>query len=228
MSTDIAHLALRLVGPMQSWGCESQYSRRNTGRFPTKSALAGLLCAALGVPRGSERERNVLEAVRRTKLLVVAIPRLAAGSGNELPYRRLLDYHTVQGSVTAEVKGKVKETHLTYRQYLNDAAFGIVLSAEYGFLAELGRALDDPKWGLWLGRKACIPAEPVLAGLFDSEQAALDKLLNGRRLRSFAHQRDVELFEDGADTLPDLPVSFDSNARVFAPRRVQVFEPGAE
>ena len=48
MSIEKAYLALRLVGPMQAWGFESQYNRRNTGRFPTKSALAGLICAAFG------------------------------------------------------------------------------------------------------------------------------------------------------------------------------------
>ena len=101
-----------------------------------------------------------------------------------------------------------------------------MLSGERGFLTEAAKALDNPKWGLWLGRKACIPGEPVLAGLFGNEQEALDKLLGGRPLVSFAHQREVERFEEGADTLPDSPVSFESNARTFGPRRVRVFEPG--
>ena len=75
MSIEKAYLALRLVGPMQAWGFESQYNRRNTGRFPTKSALAGLICAALGVSRGSTKEKEALEAVRSSRLLVVSIPR---------------------------------------------------------------------------------------------------------------------------------------------------------
>ena len=223
MSIEKAYLALRLVGPMQAWGFESQYNRRNTGRFPTKSALAGLICAALGVSRGSTKEKEALEAVRSSRLLVVSIPRRPGKQERALPPRRILDYHTVQNTVTAE--GKPKDTHLTYRQYLNDAGFVAVLSGERRFLSEAAQALDNPKWGIWLGRKACIPAEPVLAGLFDSEQEALDKLLDGRPLAMFANQCEVERFEDGGDTMPDSPISFDSNARMFGPRRVRVFEP---
>jgi CRISPR system Cascade subunit CasD len=105
------------------------------------------------------------DAPRFFRLLAIAVPR--AQGKSPLSPRRLLDYHTVQNAVTAE--GKQKDTHLTYRQYLTDAAFAAVLSGERGSLAEAVQALDDPKWGLWFGRKACIPAEPVLVGLFDSE-----------------------------------------------------------
>lgn len=223
MSIDKAYLAMRLIGPMQSWGFESQYNRRNTGRFPTKSALAGLICAALGASRGSNEEKETLDALRAARLLVIVVPRYRDEYSRILSPRRILDYHTVQNTVTAE--SKPKDTHLTYRQYLNDAGFIAVLCGERGFLIDVARALDNPKWGIWLGRKACIPAEPVLAGVFDSEQDALDKLLNGKLLTSFAHQREVEQFEEGGDTLPDSVMSFDSKSRTFGPRRVRVFEP---
>lgn len=226
MSTEKAHLALRLVGPMQAWGFESQYNRRNTGRFPTKSALAGLICAALGASRGSTKEKEVLDVVRTSRLLVVAVPRQRGGGAHSLSPRKISDYHTVQNTVTAE--GKPKDTHLTYRQYLNDACFVAVLSGERNFLSEAAQAIDNPRWGVWLGRKACIPAEPVFVGLFGSEQEALDRLLGGRSLTSFSRQRETERFDEGGDTLPDSPVCFDSNARMFGPRRVRVFEPGEQ
>ncbi len=47
MLSDNRFLALRLEGPLQSWGFDSQYSRRSTGLMPTKSALAGMCCADL-------------------------------------------------------------------------------------------------------------------------------------------------------------------------------------
>ena len=37
MSSENKYLALRLQGPLQSWGFDSQYNRRNTGLMPTKS-----------------------------------------------------------------------------------------------------------------------------------------------------------------------------------------------
>ena len=56
-------LALRLSGVLQSWGYNSEYTYRNTGLFPTKSAVLGLCCAAKGLNRGSDEEREFLEAV---------------------------------------------------------------------------------------------------------------------------------------------------------------------
>jgi len=128
MSIEIAHLALRLEGPLQSWGFASQYNRRNTGLMPTKSAILGMCCAALGLPRGSEEEAKILTSCVSLYFLAIAIPR-SQNYGDrsfELPVRRITDYHTVQNTKTAE--GKPKRTHLTYRQYLCDSAFAGVLS----------------------------------------------------------------------------------------------------
>ena len=44
-------LLMRLAGPMQSWGTQSQFRERDTGLEPSKSGVIGLLCAALGRPR---------------------------------------------------------------------------------------------------------------------------------------------------------------------------------
>jgi len=222
MSTSIVYLALRLEGPLQAWGFDSQYNHRNTGLLPTKSAILGLCCAALGLPRGSTAEADWLKRLRNTRMLAIAIPRVASRHEKPLPVRRVTDYHTVQNTKTAE--GKLKDTHLTYRQYLCDAAFGVVLSGEQELLAQIARALDDPIWGVWLGRKACVPTAPVLGGVFASENEALHALIGDIHLQQFTHQREVENFADGVDTLPDQPVSFDSTQRAHAPRRVVTFE----
>src|SRR5437016_606458 len=49
----MATLLLRLAGPMQSWGTRSRFDDRDTERFPSKSGVIGLLCAALGRPRAA-------------------------------------------------------------------------------------------------------------------------------------------------------------------------------
>lgn len=41
-------LLLWLEGPLQSWGHDSQFDRRDTLPFPTFSGICGMLCAALG------------------------------------------------------------------------------------------------------------------------------------------------------------------------------------
>jgi CRISPR system Cascade subunit CasD len=218
MSTDPAFLAIRLEGPLQAWGVDSQYSRRNTGLMPTKSAVLGMCCAALGLPRGSDVEAEWLERLRATRMLAIAIPRSCGKSAKPLPVRRLTDYHTVQDTKTAE--GKTKDTHLTFRQYLCDAAFAVVLNGPRDVLKKVSAALADPVWGVWLGRKACAPTAPVNGGVFDIEADALRILIGDVDLAAFTHQREVDTFESGGDTLPDQPVSFDSAQRAHAPRRV--------
>ena len=223
MSSDKFFLALRLEGPLQSWGYDSQYNRRNTGLMPTKSAIAGICCAALGLSRGSTGEQEFLASFGKTRMTAIAIPR--KGVKKELPVRRLQDYHTVQN--TRRASGVINnDCVLTHRQYLTDAFFGVLLEGESLLLKQVADALENPVWGLWLGRKACIPTAPVLAGLKNNRNEALTLLIGERSLESFTRQEDVENFADGRDSLPDMPVSFASERRLFSPRRVKTWQVG--
>lgn len=229
MSSDKRFLALHLEGPLQSWGFDSQYNRRNTGLMPTKSAIAGMCCAALGLPRGSDEERNFLEFFVTLRMTAIAIPK--KGEKNELPVRRLKDFHTVQN--TRRASGAInKDCVLTHRQYLTDSAFGVILEGNGAILAEIAKALANPKWGVWLGRKTCIPSSPILAGfkgdwdnlqclLKDSRDNALSLLFGEKKFESFTRQEEVDNFVDGRDSLPDVPISFASERRMFAPRRIR-------
>ncbi len=212
-----AWLALRLEAPLQSWGFEDRFSRRKTGLLPTKSALLGLCCAALGAGRGSEEEKAWMPKLNKLELLTIAIPRVVGE--RPLTVRRMEDYHTVQNTRTAD--GKIKETHITYRTYLNDAAFAAILYGSEVTLRALADAIADPVWGIWLGRKACIPSAPLLVGVFETKIAALAKVLNGRPLTAFTHQREVSTFVDGTDTFMDSPITF-ADPREFSPRRVNL------
>jgi len=226
MSNNKAYIALRLEGPIQSWGYDSQYNRRNTGLFPTKSAVLGMCCAAMGVPRGSELESSTLERLRSLQFLVISIPRVLniRDVPDALSVRRITDYHTVQNTRTA--KGDIKDSHLTWRQYLCDATFGAVLKGEKPIVEETGNALKNPIWGVWLGRKACIPTAPVYVGIYDTEEEALNVLLQGQELSNFSHQREVDSFADGTDTLSDQPLCYGgvNSSRAFAPRRIKLVE----
>lgn len=220
MSSNDYFLALRLEGPLQSWGFDSQYNRRNTGLMPTKSAIAGIFCAALGWSRGSSEEEKFLASFREIRMTAIAIPR--NGANRKLLVRRMQDYHTVQNTRTAE--GKNKDCHITHRQYLSDASFGVLLEGDSGLLGEIAAALADPKWGIWLGRKTCIPTAPVLAGLKEKKGDALRLLVQEKPLESFTLQEDVENFAGGRDSLPDVPVSFATERRSFSPRRVRTLQ----
>lgn len=242
MSSDKSFLALRLEGPLQSWGFDSQYNRRNTGLMPTKSAIAGMCCAALGYTRGCEKEQEFLASFGTVLMTAIAIPR--KGTNKDLPVRRLQDYHTVgggynpnspaeRGSITVSAEdGKPRAKNgqslavLTHRQYLSDASFGVLLEGEMLLLKQIANALENPVWGVWLGRKACIPTAPVFAGLRDDRNKALELLIGEKSVELFTRQKDVENFADGRDSLPDSPVSFASERRLFAPRRVKTWQAG--
>ena len=218
MLSDKSYLALRLEGPLQSWGFDSQYNRRNTGLMPTKSAIAGMCCAALGLPRGSDKEQEFLVSFGMVRMTAIAIPR--NGIKKELPVRRLQDYHTVQN--TRRASGAINnDCVLTHRQYLTDAAFGVLLEGDAVLMGEIAAALADPVWGIWLGRKTCVPSAPVFAGLKDNRDDALCLLIGNRPIESFTRQEEVENFADGRDSLPDTPVSFATERRLFSPRRVR-------
>jgi len=231
MSANKSFLALRLEGPLQSWGFDSQYNRRNTSLMPTKSAIAGMCCAAHGYCRGSEQERLFLEEFQSLRMTAIA-------RDKGLGACRLQDYHTVgggydpnkhneRGSITISADdGKPRAKNgqslavLTHRQYLTDASFGVILEGDAKLLKQIADALENPVWGIWLGRKTCIPTAPVLAGLRTNRDESLALILKGKPLDSYTRQIEVEKFADGKDSLPDVPVSFATEKRQFAPRRV--------
>jgi CRISPR system Cascade subunit CasD len=220
-SNPTACLALRLEGPLQSWGFEDRFNRRKTGLLPTKSGILGLCCAALGAARGSEREQQWLRRLNELHCLVIALPRHPKET--DLIVRRMQDYHTVQNTRTAD--GKTKDTHITHRTYLNDAGFAALLTGDASTLAELSAALQNPVWGVWLGRKTCIPSAPVFHSLHDTESAALAAIIGDKPLAGFTRQREATTFADGTDTIQDTPITF-ADPRQFAPRRVKLIRDG--
>lgn len=218
MSAEMCCLALHLQGPFQSWGMESRFNRRTTASMPGKSAVAGMICAALGLDRGSTEEAEMLEKLAKISMLAVAVPGPAGKNATRvLALGRIVDFHTVQG--TRKATGGTKDCHITRRHYLHDGNFYVFLSGEQSVLHKAGVALQNPVWGLWLGRKDCIPSAPVFAGLFADEATALAQTLDSA-LEAFTHEREVECFEDGTDSLLDQAGSFLSSQRSFAPRRV--------
>lgn len=223
MSSDQAFLALRLVGPLQSWGYDSQFNRRNTGLVPTKSAIAGMICAAHGYSRGSQAEKDFLTLFFHTRMLTISIPLVSTRKSRQLPVQRLEDYHTVQNSRKAEVKGdNIKDCHITRRQYLVDASFGVLIEGEIDLISKAAGALANPVWGIWLGRKCCLPSAPILAGLRDTRADALRLLIGDHLLESYTRQEEIDIFSDGQDSIPDMPISFSTENRSFSPRRIRL------
>lgn len=161
MSAD-ACLALLLDAPMQSWGHASRFERRTTALHPTRSGVLGLFAAALGIDKHADDEATKLARFAALRVTTVTLPRHTRGHGcGELPIVRMEDYHTVgprEGIRRASGKVDKDATVQTYRHYLLDARFGVLIEGTPDLLRQLAVALRDPIWGVWLGRKCCVPA----------------------------------------------------------------------
>ena len=225
MSGEIPVLALLLDGPMQAWGASSRFGRRATQAYPTRSGITGLLCAAMGVPRA---DRDTLQELSALELELLVLEK------KNRPMSRWSDYHTVGGGYepatqagfipTTANDGKPRGTVLTEREYLADSAFGALLRGETGFLRRCGEALQNPRWGVWLGRKCCVPAEMVCQGVHASRAAAVAHLEGRVGAQTVRVIQEVERFEEGTDTVLDVPLDFsiqDPSQR-NRPRRIRV------
>lgn len=238
---DSAYLALLLDGPLQSWGFASRFQRRTTGMHATKSGVVGLICAAMGLAKGSPEEHDLLPKLAELKMTTITIPRTVEQALSPLPLRRLEDYHTTGGGYDKDTQrqfiarkasgGPCDNPTISRRQYLLNASFGIILEGDRAVLEEVASALQDPRWGVWLGRKSCIPAEPIHRGVFATHAESQRALIGDAPLDAFTTATDVERFDEGTDSLNDQPVSFGDgkssgpDKRQFVPRRICV-QPG--
>lgn len=194
-------LPLLLDGPLQSWGFGSRFDRRTTALHPTRSGTIGLIAAAMGIDKRVENEAIQLSQLDALRVTTVSLGRRDS-QGRRLPIRRLEDYHTVQGIRRASGKVDAEATVQSYRHYLQDARFGLLIEGPNPLLNDVASALHDPKWGVWLGRKSCIPSSPILVAEPTDQATAWATLL----LRAgFSGEESIESFDRVIETSPDDP-----------------------
>jgi CRISPR system Cascade subunit CasD len=177
------YLLLWFEAPLQSWGSDSKFGRRETLNFPTKSGVLGLICSALGAG-GKQAEllaefallhmsvisfnkSNIKGQSRVREPLMRDFHMVGSGYDDKDPWQRLLIPKKNDGS--AAVGGGTK---ITYRYYLQDAVFAVLLEVPVNRADEIIHALQNPSWDMYLGRKCCVPTEIIYQGMFDSENVA--------------------------------------------------------
>ncbi|MFG2703154.1 type I-E CRISPR-associated protein Cas5/CasD [Streptomyces sp. NPDC048386] len=222
-------LVLRLAGPLQSWGERSAFTpERDTAPFPTRSALTGMFAAAEGIPR---HDSTALEGYTALEFTVRV----------DRPGVRLVDYHTVGGGQpkdkTAATSGGSNKgaAVITRRHYLADAVFVIAVTGPDDAIARIADALNHPHWSPYLGRRSCVPDEPLLLRTHTSDLAgellhhvplapdpARPAPQDGTVPVTFLWERPPALSADGADTITvhDMPRSFAPHGRSHDRRRL--------
>jgi CRISPR system Cascade subunit CasD len=232
-------LVLRLAGPLQAWGRPSEANRRETATAPSKSGVIGLLAAARGSRRG--------EPIQDLLGLELGVRVDRAGTV-------LRDYHTVSDyrgvqllSSAVDRRGRQrptspkKPTAVTQRFYLQDAVFVAAVRGPAGLVESLATAVRRPAFPLALGRRSCVPTQPLLlappAGVDDLWDTPIVETLEsvawqgGRARRGEATASgntkrlaavvDAAVAPDGwVEDVADVPVSFDQRLRGFAAREV--------
>ena len=164
------YLVFLLSAPLASFGGFSGHERRGSGTFPLRSAILGLIGAALGI----DRVDKVAQAQLRK--YSVAVQPLK----NSEPLR---DYHTVQTVPTPKVKqpgtrkialeqgGRELNTIITLRDYRCDVLIGVAIWGSGAWqLEQVADCLRRPAFPLYLGRKSCPLALPVNPAIIVAEE----------------------------------------------------------
>lgn len=237
------YLLMWLEAPLQAWGHDSRFGRRDSLDFPTKSGVLGLLCCALGK---SGKQTDWLACWAKRDMVVQAyvpqdkhgqpLPRLPmlrdfhmVGSGYDDadPWQTLLIPKKSDGS-----KAVGGGTKMTYRYYLQDMAFAVALQGPQAELEALQQALHNPVWDLYLGRKNCVPTELIGQGVYADLEAALgqaDELANDveRQIKRVTAFRILQGEHEGDEvlTLNDVPLQFGEH-KLYRDRRVTIVKYG--
>ncbi|WP_137938213.1 type I-E CRISPR-associated protein Cas5/CasD [Chitinivorax sp. B] len=228
------YLLLWLEGPLQAWGHDSRFGRRDTLAFPTKSGVLGLVCCALGA--GGEQHELLSRLADLDMQLVAYAPQDADGhTSTRQPLLR--DFHMVGSGYddsdpwqtllipkTNDGKKAVGGgTKMTYRYYLQDVAFAVALQVPAVDADAITRALQQPVWDLYLGRKSCVPTELVFQGQYPDADTALgiaaDLATNKGRVASFMVRQGEH--EGEVLTVNDVPLQFGPQKR-YRDRRVTI------
>ena len=167
-----AHLVFALYGPIAAFGGVAVGERRGGEARPARSALLGLLAAAMGIERDEADRHAAMEHGYGVAVRVDA------------PGITFTDYHTAQvpparqkqrhATRRDELDAKPLETILSRRDYRTDALFSVALwerDAAPIPLGELAAALQRPRFVLSIGRKSCplgLPLAPVVVEATDA------------------------------------------------------------
>lgn len=183
------HLIFQIAAPMMSWGNERARTERTSDSYPRKSAVLGMVGAALGKPRSDPWHVETQEALGFAALVLQ-------------PGVLMEDYHTVltpQGPTRYDTRAAEIEasdyTVQTYREYLCGAYFLVgfwqVPGGRGAELEAMARALEEPVWEVYAGRKSCplgLPAAPLL-----TEAPSLEEAFRAYKDRIFEAIRPEEM-----------------------------------
>ena len=193
------HLVFTLAAAMGATGEFAGHERRGSVGWPGRSAILGLVGAALGIRRDQKERFAVLDPLS----MAVAVFR----EGDPLR-----DYHTVMTIPTAKAKrpssrkaafeqaGSEINTTITIRDYRCNPVFAVAL---WGVdLAPLMEALKSPTFTVYLGRKSCPLSTPMHPLLVEAE-TPLEALAKAALPPWLGQMQSSRIYSDLFEGVPD-------------------------
>ena len=186
-------LVFHLTGPMGGWGGIAVGTFRPTMRHPTKSAIVGIVAAALGLGRGDDRVRSLFTCFEYAVI--------SAGTESEIS-----DFATVESSEpdrdetftvlpprSLELSRKKRNTIVVDRRYVCNGYYTVIMvpKGETIFSLESIRdSLQFPTYVPYLGRKSCPLSFPMCPTI--ESYSKLRDIISSVYLRPYRE----ELFQD--------------------------------
>ncbi len=167
------YCVFRLYGPLCSWGEIAVGGERRSALHPSKSAIIGLIGAAMGIEREDEEKQ-----LKLASSLGFAIKLINPGTiikdfhTAQVPRaEKNVDYHTRKDELSAPDE-KIG-TILSKREYRCDSLSVVSLwisqDNDYISLDKVQQALITPIFHLYLGRKSCPPALPLQPQIIEAD-----------------------------------------------------------
>ncbi|MBI9096625.1 MAG: type I-E CRISPR-associated protein Cas5/CasD [Sphaerochaeta sp.] len=222
------YLLLWLEGPLQSWGVDSKFGRRESLRFPTKSGIYGIFLSSLGaqgpqvdllkklagfkqfviscLPRVSGQKDGIdVIGTPQSNPFLMDFQMVGSGYDEKDPWQKMLIPKKSDGS--AAVGGGSK---MTYRYYLQDATFVIIQELDSSLADSIANSMQNPVFDIYLGRKNCVPTDFVYRGTYDSFDEA--SAMAGTLMEDKNLEVSFTVAEEKGDgdqmVLNDVPVQF--------------------
>ncbi|MCI7238192.1 MAG: type I-E CRISPR-associated protein Cas5/CasD [Anaerococcus sp.] len=206
-------ILLKFASPLQAWGTDSNFNIRHTDLHPSKSALIGMIGAAMGYKRDQDKEIQALNS-------------LDFGVRSDQIANITSDYQIARNEYIE------KEVYLTKRYYLEDSIFLVAIgSSDEKLIENIEYALKHPYFQLFLGRKSV----PINADFFlgNNDKSVLENLKTYPWLASDWYKKkspkNLSIFVDGdlvddeelikyGEMRKDRVVSFSQKERIFKNR----------
>lgn len=209
------HLVITLAAPLVSHGDLAGHERRGGAAWPGRSAVLGLVGAALGLRRSDAEGQRALNEGYGVAVLV------------HRPGEILRDYHTAQTVPSAKVKRPATRadalqrgraagalnTVISIREYRMDALFKACLyvrGTPHWSLEGLRQALLRPRFAVYLGRKSCplaAPMNPRIVRANDAHDALLPADPEAEERPGIASDTDPETLIVDPDGLAEVPAA---------------------